>query len=67
LKYNIILQICILFTIISCNQANKKLIVESVKKDQPLVEKKKINESFSKEEILKQKITIKKSEPIQKN
>jgi hypothetical protein len=36
------------------------LIVESVKKDQPLVEKKKINESFSKEEILKQKITIKK-------
>ena len=66
MKYNIILQICILFTIISCNQANKKLIVESVKKDQPLVEKKKINESFSKEEILKQKITIKKSEPIQK-
>ena len=44
MKYNIILQICILFTIISCNQANKKLIVESVKKDQPLVEKKKINE-----------------------
>ena len=66
MKYNIILQICILFTIISCNQANKKLIVESVKKDQPLVEKKKINESFSKEEVLKQKITIKKSEPIQK-
>jgi hypothetical protein len=66
LKYNIILQICILFTIISCNQANKKLIVESVKKDQPLVEKKKINESFSKEEVLKQKITLKKSEPIQK-
>ena len=66
MKYNIILPICILFTIISCNQANKKLIVESVKKDQPLVEKKKVNESFSKGEVLKQKITLKKSEPISK-
>jgi hypothetical protein len=62
LKYNIILPICILFTIISCNQANKKLVVESVKKDQRLVEKKKVNENFSKEEVLKQKITLKKSE-----
>jgi hypothetical protein len=39
-------------------------VVESVKKDQPLVEKKKVNENFSKEEVLKQKITLKKSEPI---
>jgi len=66
LKYNIILPICILFTIISCNQVNKKLVVESVKKEQPLVEKKKVNENFSKEEVLKQKITLKKSESIPK-
>ena len=61
------MQICILFTIISCNQANKKLIVESVKKEQSLVEKKKVNENFSKDEVLKQKITLKKSEPISQN
>jgi len=67
LKYNIILPICILFTIISCNQANKKLVVESLKKDQTLVEKKKVNENFSKEEVLKQKITLKKNEPISQN
>ena len=66
MKYNIILPICILFTIISCNQANKKLVVESVKKEQSLLEKKKVNENFSKEEVLKQKITLKKSEPIPK-
>ena len=66
MKYNIIFPICILFTIISCNQANKKLVIESVKKDEPLVEKKKVNENFSKEEVLKQKITLKKSEPIPK-
>ena len=42
-------------------------MVESVKKDQPLVEKKKVNENFSKEEVLKQKITLKKSEPISQN
>ena len=45
MKYNIILQICILFTIISCNQTSKKLVVESVKKDEPLVEKKKVKKS----------------------
>jgi hypothetical protein len=56
LKYNIILPICILFTIISCNQANKKLVVESVKKEQTLVEKKKVNENFSKEEVLNRKL-----------
>jgi len=66
LKYNIILPICILFTIISCNQANKKLVIESVKKDDSLVEKKKVNKNFSKEEVLKQKITLKKSDPIPK-
>jgi hypothetical protein len=31
------------------------------------VEKKKVNENFSKEEVLKQKITLKKSEPISQN
>jgi len=49
---------------ISCNQVSKKLVVESVKKYQPLVEKKKFIENFSNEEVLKQKITQKKSEPI---
>ena len=66
MKYNIILPICILFTIISCNQANKKLVIESVKKEDSLVEKKKVNKNFSKEEVLKQKITLKKSDPIPK-
>jgi ABC-type branched-subunit amino acid transport system substrate-binding protein len=41
-------------------------VVESGKKEQPLVEKKKVNENFSKEEVLKQKITLKKSESIPK-
>ena len=58
------MSICILFTIISCNQANKKLVIESIKKDKPVVEKKKVNENFSKDEVLKQKITLKKSDPI---
>ncbi|MDC1087557.1 hypothetical protein OAT44_09100, partial [Alphaproteobacteria bacterium] len=66
MKYNIILPICILFTIISCNQASKKLVVEGVKKDEPLVEKKKVNKNFTKEEVLKQKITLKKRDPIPK-
>ena len=41
-------------------------MVESVKKDEPLVEKKKFNKNFTKEEVLKQKITLKKRDPIPK-
>jgi ABC-type branched-subunit amino acid transport system substrate-binding protein len=40
--------------------------MESVKKDELVVEKKKVIENFSKEEVVKEKVTLKKSEPIPK-
>ena len=60
LKYNIIFPICILFTVTSCNQVNKKLIIESEINNQSSTQEKKVNDNFSREEVLKQKITLKK-------
>ena len=57
-RYNIILPICILFILNSCNQTNTKVINVSLKRDTSVIIDKKDSQNFLKEKVLKQKVKI---------
>ena len=66
-RYNIILPICILFIVISCNQTNTKVINVSLKKDNSVIVEKKDSQNFLKNKVLKQKVKIKNKKDLPQN
>ena len=66
-RYNIILPICILFIVISCNQTNTKVINVSLKKDNSVIIEKKDSQNFLKNKVLKQKVKIKNKKDLPQN
>ena len=66
-RYNIILPICLLFIVISCNQTNTKVINVSLKKDNSVIIEKKDSQNFLKNKVLKQKVKIKNKKDLPQN